>query len=107
MNIYDILPEGQENAVSRRQLMAMTGLSDRRLRRHIAAERRAGLLILSSTEKGGGYFRHTPGNAEELRRFIISMVNRGAETFAALRAAREALAEINARDEGGVEDGGE
>ena len=54
-SIYDLLPVGAENAVSRRQLSAMTGLPDRRLRRQIAEERRSGLLILSSSESNGGY----------------------------------------------------
>lgn len=107
MKIYDLLPEGHRNAVSRRQLMSITGLSDRALRLQIAAERRAGALILSSVEYGNsGYYRPEPGNAEELRRFIASMSSRGRETFAVLKAARMALADIEAGSEGGARDGG-
>lgn len=43
--IFELLPEGQENAVSRKNLMIITGLNDRELRRAIAAERREGCLI--------------------------------------------------------------
>ena len=108
MRIYELLPEGQRNAISRRELMTLTGYSDRKLRLQIAAERRAGALILSSVEYGSsGYFRPEPGNARELRRFISSMSSRGRETFAALRAAKAALAEIECWAEGGTEDGGE
>lgn len=65
-SIYDLLPVGAENAVSRRQLSAITGIPDRQLRRRIAEDRKAGLLILSSTaEVGGGYFR--PADTQELR----------------------------------------
>lgn len=108
MRIYDILPEGQQNAISRRELMALTGLSDRALRLKIADERRSGALILSSVEQGNsGYFRPEPGNAGELRRFIASMSHRGRETFAVLKAAKAALAEIEATVEGGAGNGGE
>lgn len=107
MRIYDILPEGQKNAISRRELMTLTGLSDRALRLKIAAERRSGALILSSVEQGSsGYFRPEPGNAGELRRFIASMSHRGRETFAVLKATKAALAEIESNSEGGSNNAG-
>ncbi len=90
-SIYDLLPIGAENAVSRRQLSAMTGIPDRQLRRKIAAERIAGSLILSSTaEVGGGYYR--PGNTQELRRWVAMMQSRIAAILAVIRAAQEAIA---------------
>lgn len=99
-SIYDLLPIGAENAVSRRQLSQITGLPDRRLRRRIAEERRAGLLILSSTsEVGGGYFR--AADTQELRRWVAMMQSHIAAILAVIRAAREAIAEA----EGGGNDG--
>lgn len=95
--IVDILPVGEQNAVPRRQLASMMGISERHLRRRIAAERRAGALILSTTENGGGYFR--PGSVQELRRFVASMSSRGRETFAALEAARTAIADTEGAGE--------
>lgn len=93
--IFDLLPTGEQNAVSRRELMAITGLTDRQLRKQIATERRAGALILSSPDRyNGGYFRHEVGNAAELRRFINFMSSHGRATFVVLKAARAALAEI-------------
>ena len=87
-SIFDLLPVGAEYAISRRQLSQITGLPDRRLRRKIAEERKAGLLILSSTaEIGGGYFR--PADTQELRRWVAMMIN---ATLAVIRAAQEALA---------------
>lgn len=105
--IYDILPEGEKNAISRRELIGITGYTDRQLRRKIAAERRAGALILSCTDNGGGYFRAEPGNAEELRRYIRSMTRRGCETFAVLSAAKAALEEMEGAAGGGGMGGGE
>ena len=105
--IFDILPTGEQNAISRRELMNITGYTDRELRLQIAAERRAGALILSSTDSvNGGYFRPEDGNAAELRHFINSMSRRARATFAVLKAARKALVEIEkSNGEGGCEDG--
>ena len=96
-SIYGALPKGEKNAVSLRSLAAMMGLSERHTRRRIAEERKAGVLILSSTEGSGGYYR--PGSVNELRRFVRSMEHRGQETFAALEAARSFLAEFEALEE--------
>lgn len=97
--IYDLLPEGQKNALSRQALMSITGLTDRELRKAIATERREGALILSSTDsEHSGYFR--PASADELRRFVASMTRRGKATFAAVAQARKALKQIEAEQEG-------
>ena len=53
--VSDLLLHGAENAVPRRDLMALTGCTDRELRRLIEAERRLGTPILSDCI--GGYFR--------------------------------------------------
>lgn len=91
-SIYDLLPVGAENAVSRRELSALTGIEDRQLRRKIAAERMEGLLILSSTaEVGGGYFR--AANVAELRRWVAMMQSHISAVLAVIRAAQEAIAE--------------
>lgn len=91
-SIYDLLPIGAENAVSRRELSALTGIEDRQLRRKIAAERMEGLLILSSTaEVGGGYFR--AANVAELRRWVAMMQSHISAVLAVIRAAQEAIAE--------------
>lgn len=97
--IYDILPIGKKNAIGRKELVNLSGLSDRQLRNQIAAERREGALILSSTDsEHSGYFR--PASADELRRFVASMTRRGKATFAAIAQARKALKSIEAEKEG-------
>lgn len=50
--IADLLHPGAENAVPRRDLMALTGCTDRELRRQIESERRAGCPILSDNQHG-------------------------------------------------------
>lgn len=89
INVYNILPEGEENALSRSTLAAMLGLSDRELRREIATERLHRALILSTQKRGGGYFR--AANLDELRRWVKSMEARGRATFAVVSAARRVL----------------
>lgn len=89
MRVFDLLPVGAEYAISRRALVALTGLSDRQLRYKISQERKAGALMLSTTEGGGGYYR--AASADELRRYVLSMRSRSKETLAAVRAAEKFL----------------
>lgn len=85
-SIYDLLPKGAENAISRRELSSMTGMQ---LRHKIAAERKNGALILSSSESNGGYYR--AASCEELQRYVRSMRSRSKEILAVIRAAQEAI----------------
>lgn len=90
--IYDLLPVGSENAISRRQLMQITGLEDRKLRRKIEKERKAGLLILSNTSEGsGGYYK--PASTTEIRRWITMMEAYGRSVYAVLHTAQKAIVE--------------
>lgn len=92
--IYDQLPEGAANAVSTRELVSRLGFrSDRELRMAIAQERESGLLILSTTRNGGGYFRPSQGEAgqQEIAAFIATLHSRAINTLKALKAARAAL----------------
>ena len=73
--IADLLHPGAENAVSRRDLMTMTGYKDRELRRTIEAERRQGIPILSDCQHG--YF--LPGDPAERDRCVRSLRSRAEE----------------------------
>lgn len=55
--IYDLLPVGSENAISRRQLMQMTGLADRQLRRRIEKERR---IVTGNDHVFSSHFANLP-----------------------------------------------
>ena len=73
--VADLLHLGAENAVSRRDLMTLTGFSDRELRLRIEAERRQGIPILSDCIHG--YF--LPGNSAERERCVRSLRRRAGE----------------------------
>lgn len=73
--IADLLHPGAENAIPRRDLMTLTGFSDRELRLRIEAERRQGIPILSDCIHG--YF--LPGNSAERERYVRSLRRRAGE----------------------------
>ena len=80
--ISRLLSHGRENAVPLRHLTAMTKLDGRTVRAMIAAERLAGVPILS--DNSTGYY--LPGNAAEKERFIRSMKHRAKEIERAAEA---------------------
>lgn len=89
MRVADLLSYGQENAVPLRQLVALTNTDGRTIREKIAAERLAGVPILS--DNSTGYF--LPGNKGERDRFVRSMRNRAQEIERAAEAVENACAE--------------
>lgn len=86
MRIADLLSHGQENAVPLRHLMAITDADGRTVREKIAAERLAGVPILS--DNSTGYF--LPGNKGERERFVRSMRHRAREIERAAEAIEQA-----------------
>jgi len=80
--IADLLHPGAGNAISRRDLMVMTGLSDREVRLMIETERRQGVPILSDNIHG--YF--LPGNSAERDRCVRSLRRRAKEIEATAAA---------------------
>ncbi len=89
MNLYDLIPEGQENAVTKEQLTQITGMSDRVLRAVVAKERRRGKIILTDCGGTKGYYK--PTNSGDVLRFIRSMRKRARETAAIADAVEQAL----------------
>ena len=73
--VADLLHPGAENAIPRRELMTLTGLSDRELRLMIEAERRQGTPILSDNQRGY-WLSDSPA---EIKKFSRSMRRRAAE----------------------------
>lgn len=71
MDIMKHIPHGKENAVSRQTLVALTGMSDRRVRKAIEIARRNGEIILNL---GTGYY--TTDELPELRRQYKANHNR-------------------------------
>lgn len=89
MNIADLLHPGVENAIPRRDLMTLTGLPDRTLRRLIEAERRAGTPILS--DNASGYY--LPASEAERDRCVRSLRSRAAEIEVTADAIEQAVIE--------------
>lgn len=84
--ISQLLLCGVENAISRRDLMALTRYSDRTLRLLIEAERRQGIPILSDNQHG--YF--LPENQDEINRCVQALRSRAAEIEATATAIERA-----------------
>jgi hypothetical protein len=85
--VMDVLRTGKENAISAQELCTYLGLNNvRELQHIICRERKAGAVILSTCQDGGGYF--LPSNDREVRQFIRTLENRAKNTFEALRSAR-------------------
>lgn len=63
--IANIVPEGHENAISRKDLAAMMGVCDRKMRAYLEIAREDGLPI-SNDQDGKGYYQ--PVTPEECRR---------------------------------------
>ena len=72
MNIADYIPMGKENAVSRAQLVRLTGLPDRSIRDHIKRANRVltleGRAILSSSGARGYWISDDLAETEEYLR---------------------------------------
>ena len=67
MSIIDMIPLGAENAITRAELAAKSGLSDRRMRLAIQQARSNGELILN-TQDGRGYFLGTVDDLDAIQR---------------------------------------
>lgn len=89
MQLLDAIPRGQENRITRGELMEITGLSDRILRQELHKLRAGGEIICSSTVPPGGYWK--PADDEETAAFVASMHHRARATFAAATSANRAL----------------
>lgn len=91
-SIYDLLPQGETNAVASKVLANMVGATSvRDLQHMVAAERKSGALILSTCK--GGYYRPQDGAAgqAEIARFIQTLRARALNTLRAIKATRKAL----------------
>ena len=84
--ISEFLSRGEENAVPLQNLVRITGLDQRRIRRMIRAERLQGTPILSNNLSG--YF--LPMNEVERQQCVRSMMHRSAEIQKVARAIAQA-----------------
>ena len=89
MNIADFIPVGKDNAISRSQLVKLTGLSDRIIRDMIALERRNTAIL--NLQNGAGYYIPSESEKADLERFIKQEEARAKSIFWSLRGAKSAL----------------
>ena len=90
MNIIEYIPYGKENAISRVDLVSLTGCPDRVVRDMIHDARRE-RPILSRTD--GGYYLPTANETREVEQFYKRESNRAKSTFWALKSCRDWLNE--------------
>lgn len=93
MNITNYIPTGYKNAISRKNLCAATGLSDRIVRGLIEEARRETIII--SNNDGSGYWLYPEFPTEEekelLRKFVKQQESRAKSIFYALYPARQMM----------------
>lgn len=93
-NISGLLKVGASNGTTLHDLVALTGMSEREIRRRIQAERKAGKLILADCKNG--YF--LPTSTLDIQRFISSMSRRSREIKAISHAAENALLKMTGQE---------
>lgn len=86
VNLVDLLREGEENAITAKELSKLLGFPVRTITQMINYSRCNGEVILSSDK---GYF--LPDNIEEVKHFINSMKSRRREIKKATQSAQEYL----------------
>ena len=93
--ISDLLHKGRNNGLTLQDLVKLTGMDERTIRRKIHVERKSGMLIMADCVHG--YF--LPEDTYDVRRFIHSMSNRSKEISAVSRAAEDALAKMENQEQ--------
>lgn len=87
--IRDLLSTGQANALGLRDLVRITGLDERTVRRQIHVERASGAIIIADNRHG----YYLPESTFDIQRFARSMSHRAGEIIKVAHAAESALAE--------------
>ena len=93
--ISDLLHKGRNNGLTLQDLVKLTRMDERTIRRKIHVERKRGILIMADCVHG--YF--LPEDTYDVRRFIHSMSNRSKEIAAVSRAAEDALAKMENQEQ--------
>ena len=82
--ISDFIPVGKVNAVSRKWLSEVTGLSDRQVRQLIASERERGAPIISSSKSAGYYLAETEAEKQIILRELGTRISKLAKEYRAI-----------------------
>ncbi len=88
--LWNILPYGKKNAMTRSHLTTLMAISDRKVRQMIHDLRASGKVICSDTQ-GRGYWK--PTKRSEVQDFIDQMNSYGKQCFNAAKSARKFMAD--------------
>lgn len=91
MNIVDYIPTGKDNAVTRAQLCALTGLGDRAVRKLIEIARVEGAVIVNHQDGNGYYISNDP---KDIRRQIATNNSRAMSILRQQKLLRQRLKEL-------------
>lgn len=91
MNILKYIGVGRDNAVTRGQLVARTGMSDRKVRQQIEDARQAGAIIINDGT-GKGYF--VSNDVSELKRQLATNRSRALSILAQQKHLKRRIREL-------------
>lgn len=95
MNLVDIIPVGKKNAISRVQLRALSGLSDRAMREQIAETRR--YIPIINDQTGTGYYIPSEDDLEEAEAALKREEARAKSIFWSIRGLRKWIKEVKSK----------
>lgn len=84
--IEKYIPKGRDNAVSRKDLVMLTGMDDRTVRAHISEARERGVAICANTVTGGYYMAETEEDMKLLLGDLRSRVAKLCKCYAAVKS---------------------
>ena len=90
MRIEDYIPEGRENAISRRDLVRLTGLPDRQVRRMIETARETGCIV--NLQDGEGYYIPSADERSDVETWYRAQRSRAIGVLKSLKGAEKWLA---------------
>ena len=103
MSILNYIPVGKDDAVTREQLCALTGMSDRGVRKLIELARIEGAMIVNDQD-GRGYY--ISDNEEDIRRQMATNHSRAMSILRQQKLLRRKLEELRGADQITIEEVG-
>ena len=98
--VFELLPEGKNNAIKKEILCDRLGIDVRTLRRKILSERESGAVILSNAGTGGYY---KPSSTEEIDEYIAMQKTQILSRFRSIRSAQKMKQELAEQRSGQME----
>ena len=89
--IISVIGTGEQNAAHLKDIIKLTGITNRIVRKYIEDLRRSGAVIIANNK---GYF--FPSDEGEIKRYIRQEESRAKSIFYTLKSARQFLSELGA-----------